>query len=964
MHAKSYLKILSAYLKILLPVFIFITSVTTAFSQEDVSPLVLNQPLEREIKGGEKHVFAVQIGANQTARVRVEQKGTDVSLTALNPAGFRFIETESPSGILGSDLILVTAPEAGEYRIEVSPADPRAAAGKYVINLAEIRPTAPQDFEINAAALKISKAANETTVLRAKGTIEGRRQALEKFQEVAALSKIKQDKVWEVVAVISSGLIYEQLGEMQKALEFYLRGFELARAVGNREYTGTALNNLGGGYKILGDYEQAIFYLNQALAIAREIQDRQGEAIFLNNLGGCYLLLGDLSKAEELFRQSLVIRRETKDRRGEGNTLNNLGLVFAQSGDRAKEIDFLEQALTVRQAVGDKQGEAITLRNLGKSFRNAGEKAKALESFGQSNALARQLGDRRVEADTFYWLALLERDGEKLPEAIRSIENGLRIIEQIRGEIINPELRTAYFSTVQQFYELYADLLVARYEKSGDTADAALALQTSERARTRSLVELLQEANVNIRQGVDVKMLEEMQDLQNSLNTKYRQRINAVSRKAPDEQITKLTNEINQLTTDLEKLQVKMRLENPRYANLKQTETLSALEIRNLLDDDTILLEYKLGARRSFLWLVTKNSTEIFILPPRAEIEAKAKSFYQLIVSRGRADEAKINDLANDLGAVLLAPVADKIANKRAAIVADGILQFIPFASLGIQNSKLKTQNPLVENNEIVVLPSANVLAEIRRSRAREKAPEKMLAIFADAVFDSGDARLSSAAKNVKPAEKSSELGRVLRDFDLEKGFPRLLSSRIEARNISAFAPKDLVDVHLDFDASRENVTERNLANYKILHFATHGLLDTSRPEFSGLVFSLFDKDGKPRDGFLRLNQIYNLNLNSDLVVLSACQTALGKDVRGEGLIGLTRGFMYSGARSVVASLWKVDDAATAEFMKRFYRNLLQEKLMPAAALRAAQTEMKQLPRFRSPYFWAGFTIQGEWKEK
>lgn len=414
--------------------------------------------------------------------------------------------------------------------------------------------------------------------------------------------------------------------------------------------------------------------------------------------------------------------------------------------------------------------------------------------------------------------------------------------------------------------------------------------------------------------------------------------------------------------TDLEKLQVQIRLENPRYAALKQTETLSAKGIQNLLDDETVLLEYKLGASRSFLWLVTKNSTEIFILPPRTEIETAAKDFYNSIVSRDKTKEAKTNELSKKLSAVLLAPIVDKITRKRLAIVADGILQFIPFASLQIQNPKSKAQSPLIENNEIVVLPSANVLAEIRRNSAESKTPEKTLTIFADAVFEANDTRLSSAAKVINPTQKTPELSRVLRDFDLNTGFPRLLSSRIEARNISTFLPKNQADLNMDFDASRENVTEKSLENYRILHFATHGLLDTSRPEFSGLVLSLFDKDGKAQDGFLRLNQIYNLNLNSDLVVLSACQTALGKDVRGEGLIGLTRGFMYAGAKRIVSSLWKVDDAATAEFMKRFYQNLLQKKLAPASALRAAQNEMKQIPRFRSPYFWAGFTIQGEWK--
>ena len=960
--------------KILLLVCLLCLSAAAGFSQEPAK-LALGQSLEREIKGGETHSFIVEIGANQTARVEIEQKGVDVSLAAVKPSGEKFIETESPSGTSGNDLMLVTASEAGAYKIEIEPADSRATAGKYLIKLSEIRPTEARDLEINQAAKKITEAANATNAMRARGTIEGRRQALEKFREIIDLSKIKQDKVWETVAVITSGLIYEQLGELQNSLDLYRQGLSLARETGIRQYEGTALSNLAVNYNALGEYETAIFYLEQALRLQRETKNRRGEAVNLNNLGMSYLMFGDFPKAQDYFQQSLALRRETKDQRGEATTLNNIGNAFVQAGDYPKGLDFLQQSLTLRQTVGDKAGEAVSLRNLGKALRLSGEQAKAFESFAQANSLAAQLGDRRVEADTFYWLALSEKDRENLPKAIENIENGLRIIEQIRGEFISPDLRAAYFSTVQEFYELYTDLLVSRYEKSKNQSDLELALEISERARARSFVELLQEARIKVKQSADEKLIEKEADLQDSLNARYRQRTQLLGGKPSPEQIAKITNEINSLTNDLESLQIKLRRENPRYAELTQTRPLSVREIQALLDDETILLEYKLGARRSFLWLVTKNSTEIFILPPRAEIEAKAKEFYNSIVARAKTAEAKTSELSKKLGAVLLAPIADKIGQRRAAIVADGVLQFIPFSALAISNFKSeisnlesKDQRPkpedrfLIENTEIVVLPSAGVLAEIRRDRADAKAPEKLLTIFADAVFDRGDARLSSAARNINQPENPSEFGRVLRDFDLEKGFPRLLSSRAEARNISAYAPKNEVALNVDFDASRENAMSKNLADYRILHFATHGLLDAARPEFSGLVLSLFDKNGRPQDGFLRLNQIYNLELNSDLVVLSACQTALGKDVRGEGLIGLTRGFMYAGAKRVVASLWKVDDAATAEFMKRFYRNLLQKKLAPAAALREAQNEMRQIPRFRAPYFWAGFTIQGEWK--
>jgi CHAT domain-containing protein len=197
---------------------------------------------------------------------------------------------------------------------------------------------------------------------------------------------------------------------------------------------------------------------------------------------------------------------------------------------------------------------------------------------------------------------------------------------------------------------------------------------------------------------------------------------------------------------------------------------------------------------------------------------------------------------------------------------------------------------------------------------------------------------------------------------DDRAGLQRLPFSRDEAEAIAAVAPADSVFKALDFQANRATALSEKLADYRIVHFATHGLLDSAHPELSGLALSLVDENGQAQDGYLRLNEIYNLKLNADLVVLSACQTGLGKEVKGEGLIGLTRGFMYAGAPRIVASLWQVNDAATAELMKRFYRGMLKEKLRPAAALRQAQLELMKKPAWRAPYYWGAFVLQGEWK--
>jgi len=240
--------------------------------------------------------------------------------------------------------------------------------------------------------------------------------------------------------------------------------------------------------------------------------------------------------------------------------------------------------------------------------------------------------------------------------------------------------------------------------------------------------------------------------------------------------------------------------------------------------------------------------------------------------------------------------------------------------------------------------------------------------VLADPVFENNDPRITHNAPNA--LDHSSELlavRRALRDAGVTADglqVPRLIASGREADEITALAPRRTSLKAVGFAASRDRVFSPELASYRIVHIATHGIINNERPELSGIVLSLFDQQGKSQNGFLRLRDIYNLKLPADLVVLSACSTALGKDVKGEGLIGLTRGFMHAGAAGVVASLWKVDDEATAELMKHFYTALFKKGLPPAAALRDAQLELMKYPRWQSPYYWAGFVIQGQYQQK
>lgn len=940
MTAKSFL----IYLMIAVAVF---ASVVPAQEQPRLS---VGNSVEREIKPGETQSFAVSIAAGQTALVEVEQNGIEVSLAARKPDGTRFIESESPSGLNGRDTILVIAETAGDYVVEVSPADPRAVAGKYKITVAGIRPTVPNDSAVNDAARRITELANETAVLRQQATRESRRAAIERFISIIELSKIKNDRVWEVVSLLSGGVVYEQLGELQNSLSFYRRGLQAAREIGNRQYEGSSLNNLAVTYNTLGEYDNAIRYLEESIKLQRETRNRRAEAINLNNLGMAYMLRGDIIKAREFFDQSLVVRREVKDQRGEATSLNNIGTTFVRAGDIEKGVEFLTRGLDLRRQIGERQGEAISLRNIADARRRKGDVALATTLYKEANELARQLGDRRLEAETLFGLAVTQRDAGDFPAATTNVENALAIVEKIRGEFLSADIRIAYFSTIQDFYDLYTELLVSRFESTGNQADLAAALTTSERARARSLVELLGEARVDIRRGVDRELAAREEELDELLNARFRQRTQLLAGKPAADQLTRVEGEIRTIGDELDAVRVRMREVSPNYAGLKQARAVPIGEIQQMLDDETFLLEYKLGARRSFLWVVTPKTTEIFTLPPRGEIEAAAKAYFESTSVRAQ-DPGRTNDAARRLSFLIPDAVRERLKDRRAAIVADGILQFISFAAMPTANGEI-----LLDRTEIVNLPSAATLAELRRNPV--KSAGQRVAVFADAVFEQMDPRLKG--KKSLPAVDAVRSEAIGASEPLR--FQRLLSSRFEARAISGFAPAR-TDLNLDFEASRDRLLSGKLSDYNILHFATHGVLDAARPQFSGLALSMYGADGRAVDGFLRLDQVYNLNLSSELVVLSACRTALGRDVRGEGLIGLTRGFFYAGASRVVASLWRVDDAATAELMTRFYRKLIKEKLEPAAALRAAQLEMRKIPRFRDPYYWAGFTIQGEWRK-
>ncbi len=1007
---------------------------------EDARELLPNAPIERELQGSETHVYKIALAAGDYLRLFISPVNTNVRSQLFAPGSSSGIDAYmTPTG--GSQrFISLIAEISGDYRLEIRPKENDAKPARYQVKIEELRPASEQD-RIRVAAERAEGQGRVLINNAHSDPAEIRRQGIAKYEEALVLWRKHSDRKGELRMLGHLGHQYRYIGEIQTALDYTKQAIEIARTVGDRYQEANLLLGFGETFRILGEYQRALDSMNQARQLFKSLSKRYGEAVAVSNIGLTLIDLGERENALPYFEEALPTLSSFGDRYGEANILLSIGRIHRSLGDKQKGIEFHNRALAVTRESSLRDIEALALGNLGGAYLELDDKHKALDFYEQSLKLCRASGVPRFEGEVLTRIgevAYLSGDNQKaldflnqavalfrsiqergreakalhslaqvnyslgnFDEAKKELEQALEIQESLRANVISQQLRDTIFSSAQSSFALYIDLLMQLHKKDPTAGHEAAALQASERARARSLLELLFESQADIRQGVPKNLLELERSLQQQINAKAAARTRLLSDKRTEAHGASFEKEIAELTARYREAKVQIRQSSPRYAALTQPQPLTAAGIQKQLDDDTVLLEFALGEKQSWLWAVTRTSINSYSLPSSSQIEIAARKVYESLTARqpkkGETDsqyqtritEADLQFQAESatLSQMLLGQIAAKLRqewkDKRLAIVAPGALEYIPFAALPMPSSV----QPLITEHEIVNLPSASALAALRGETAGRKRAEKSVAVLADPVFDLSDPRVLSArnktsnrnlvasfrpaaeariaAQSQAPSTPNSDLKRSLRSFNLineRGGFSRLPFSREEAQAIASFAPKDSLMQATDFQANRANATGGELARYRIIHFATHGLLNSEYPELSGLVLSLVTEDGKPQDGFLRMNEIYNLHLPADLIVLSACQTALGKQIKGEGLVGLTRGFMYAGARRVVASLWQVDDLATAQLMKSFYRGMLKERLRPAAALRAAQLETMKQKRWSSPFFWAAFTIQGEWK--
>lgn len=776
---------------------------------------------------------------------------------------------------------------------------------------------------------------------RLLGDLLGSRESCEKAIPLRTTPDGKQ----EPLILHNCSPTYWQLGELQTALDATRKALAIWRAEGSRDGTAYALTVLGNYAYQLGDLDEASRYQTEALRIWIERGHDSGRAASTSRLGAILEQSGDRRGALARYRESLKLFASLGDRVGESQMLVRIGGVLLSLGETAAARRTLEEALAIQRAANCE--EASALRGLGDVAAAGGDTAAARRWYEQ--AIAAVKSGEQTRLDVLLAIARLERNAGNLRAARNALGEATAMIESLRIRVVNPDVRASYLASQQTYFDLLIDVVMQLHRRTGRRELLREAFETSERARARGLLDSIALAGVRDR-SIDTALAQREHEIRQTING----RAAALARLQPSDydgaRGTLLREEIATLSRDYQ--QIRTEIAQQRGSGPGEVLTLPAVQA--LLDHDTALLEYALGEERSHLWVITRRDVRALTLPGRAPIEKLVRRVTELMPRSYRRDSVAQTALAAArLGAAVLGPAMGLLAGKRLAIVADGALQFVPFAALSVPGSS----RLLIESHEIVMLPSASVIASLRNLGGKRR-PSGELALIADPVLSVTDRRLGRHAKS---AAAASDLVRFASDFASDP-LESLPFARLEIERIGALVSPSRQMRAVGFDASREVVLSGALEKYRHLHFATHGLLNGRHPELAGLVLTLYRPDGTAQDGFLRLNDIYNLRLNADLVVISACRSALGREVRREGLIGLTRGFMHAGAPRVVASLWDIRDAATAELMQRFYAHMLRDGMRPAAALRAAQLSMHADPRWKAPFYWAAFTLQGEWR--
>lgn len=749
-------------------------------------------------------------------------------------------------------------------------------------------------------------------------------EAMQWLEKALALSRSIRDRSQEAFILRDASLVDADAGDYWKALERIREAERIFHEMGLSWPEGATIGHLPMIYGPLGDYDAALRTARQGLESARANNDPLMEQRIDEHIGSIYLKLGKPEAALPYLRKSISLTPQTEATHLHLNALLSLGEAYAALGQFGKASAKLEEGLAVARRMGRPAAEAQALHLLGDFWlRRAGfDKAKAY--FEQSLAISDRIQLAEVSLAVRQGLARVSIATNRPEEAWRQLQPALERMDALRGRIPTPDLRTHFVERNASAYEDAIDALSELHQRQPMRGYDREALAVAERAKARTFLDLLNESKANIRKGLSVEQQRERQGLEwrvsqtlSALGTEDSER----NRRAAEEAESKLAE-----------WEESVRLTNPDYSALRFPRPYSPEQARRLAGDRGVaILEFVLGERRSHLWVITGSAVRMVRLPPRARIEAAVNAYRATLA---RPSNGVAETFSRQLHEMLLGEAEPLLAGTRQLLIApDGILYYLPFEALTPKPGRY-----LVEDYTISYAPSISVFASLRTERAGRVYD---LLAYGDPAFS------PSAAAPVQSVYRSAGIR-----------LSPLPNARTEVREIGALFAPDRRTLRLGEEATEARLKAERLGSYRLIHFATHAVIDERAPARSGIVLSLVNTGTE--DGILRASEIVNLNLNADLVTLSACQTGLGKVVRGEGMIGLTRAVLAAGSSRVLVSLWDVSDVATPALMKDFYTRLAAGRSV-AGALREAKIAMihSDRPSRRDPHFWAPFVLSG-----
>ena len=762
------------------------------------------------------------------------------------------------------------------------------------------------------------------------------------------------DPVELATALVDQNFLAIRQGQWQNALALLDEAQTLLVEKEAEPYLAAKIaNSFGEIYEAYGQLDTALSYFSESLSHFRDVaHDVKGTITAGNKVGRVQASLGNFDEAKQQIQQSLAAAIVTDNALTIGTCHEDLGRVWLDAGSyESARLEFLSAISYYTKSKSDRPLARANMY-LGQTEYLLGNLAAAGGAYEKALRFFTNTSDYTNEAALRFGLGKLALQQGRPDKAAEDLRRSIELTERLRENASSKDLRSSFLHSVHDRYETYVEWLMTRYAADRNKRYAVEAFETAEAGRARALLDSLYGYQRELRQPSDPLLLLEEEKLQNEEQRLVDERDRLASHGGTEKERGEVEQQLREVRTQVETLEARIK-SSAKFNDLLRPSPLSYERIRTeITDSQTSLLSYSLGSGKSFAWVVSKDGLDTYELANKKAIEDVATKLIELLKSppRNESEQSQLQTAIDDLSRLVVQPLSAKLQTPRLIVVADGILHYVPFQIL---KTSASTQEPMISRFDIVDAPSASALAIVRRERMRRQPGSKLLVGFGDAVFSSDYAPQSIKFATEASEERSKGSSRF-------RDLPRLFYAKRELRAIGELASNDSA-FYEEYNATRDKFLSVDLSQFRILHVVTHGVLDDQQPELSGLVLSLVDGNARPIDGFVSLADIYKLRAPVDLVVLSACHTALGQRLRGEGLIGLTRGFMYAGASGVVASLWKVDDRATAELMKYFYSNMLQHGMGPAAALRAAQNQIRSQPKWSSPYYWAGFTFQGDY---